>query len=482
MAVVALAFAACGHSNSSPTPVSTVTPVPTGSASASASATPCALSLGIAYEPDGGNGGSFNGIQYTHFEDNNENLCPAADTSPQPRVVTFSSSVGGVAFSDDVTDAIALLYNPTSGGYSLAQDIFGATVGSLTPVGFPYDLSIQPTPAATGVNTASPLPTTTPVSAPLIADAQSASILGGSSSAVALTLGTPVSGSANAIVALTSLTNAPPQYGNAVPFSGSSYTLQNIPNYPRNIVRVETDSSGTSIALVRGPDDLISFGLGVVATGYRFNAKAEDATLGFGSGPTLRGSGAMALDPANAGRALIGGTTAGGANTLTLVTGLPDAITRTSTLTLPGTTIRSIVISTAGVYALVATDVGIVSVGGVDTAALSIVKPFAVSPSASSASAPTYTTCLGTSARLTNIYSIGISADQRFLVALGSASGVSCPSGYNASLVAVGYDPSTGQTPSPAPISTSTATPGPTMFVQNNVVAPPTGADLMYVH
>jgi hypothetical protein len=454
--------------------------VPTGSASASA--TPCALTLGVAYEPDGGNGGSLDGIQFTHFEDNNENLCPSADTSPQPKVVTFSSSVGAVAFSSDVSDAIALLFNANSGGYSYAQDLFGVSVGSLTPVGPPYDLSVQPTPAATGVNTASPLPTTTPADAPLISDAQSASILGGSSSAVALTLGTPASGSVNAIVALTSLTNAPPQYGDAVPFSGSSYTLQNIPNYPRNIVRVETDSSGNSVALVRGPDDLLAFGVGVVATGYRFNAKAEDATLGYGSGTTLRGSGAMALDPANSARALIGGTTAGGGNMLTLVTGMPDTITKTAQIALPGTTIRSIAISTAGVYALVATDVGIVSIDGVNSSALSIVKPFAVSPAAANASAPTYTTCMGSSARLTNVYSIGISADERYLVALGSASGITCPSGYNASMVAVGYDPSTGETPSPSPASTSTTTPGPTIFVQNNVVAPPTGADLMYVH
>ena len=365
---MALAFAACGHNNSTtPTPVATVTAVPTPTASAGASATPCAISLGIAYEPDGGNGGSLTGIQYTHFEDNNENLCPSSNTSPAPRVVGFSSAVGGLGFASDASDAVALLKN-TSGGFTLAQDIFGTAVGSLTPVGSPYDLSVEPTAVPTGTTTSDPSATATPANAPLLSDAQSVAILGGSSAAVALALGVPAAGATPAIVALTSLTNAPPQYGNAVPFSGSSYTLPSPPSYFRNIVKIGTDTSGNTVALVRGPQDLLAFGIAIVATGYQFNLKAEDTNLG--SNATLRGSGAMAFDPVSSGRALIGGTTAGGGATLTLVTGLPTAITETATLTLPSaTSIRSIAIANTGVFALVATDVGIFSINGVNGAA-----------------------------------------------------------------------------------------------------------------
>ncbi len=485
IAVVALAFAACGHSNSTtPTPVATVTAVPTASASAGASSAPCDISLGIAYEPDGGNGGSLTGIQYTHFEDNNQSLCASANTPTTPMVVNFSSSVGGLGFAADASDAVALLKN-TSGGYTLAQDIFGTTVGSLTPVGAPYDLSVEPTAIPTGT-TASPSATGTPANAPLISDAQSVSILGGSSSAVALTLGVPATGATPAIVALTSLTNAPPQYGDAVPFTGSSYTLTNAPNYFRNIVKVATDTSGNTVALVRGPQDLLSFSISVVATGYQFNLKAEDATLG--SYSTLRGSGAIAFDPANSGRALIGGmSTAGTGNMLTLVTGLPNAINKTATIALPNaTTITSIAIATTGIYALVGTDVGIFSIDGVNSTTLTIVTPFAASSLSSSASAPAYTTCTGAASTMTNIASIGISSDQKYLVALGSGAGVTCPSGYNDAIVAVPYNPSNGTTPSPAPSPTASAgvTPSaaPTGFTQNNIVAPPTGADLLYVH
>lgn len=434
------------------------------------------------YEPDAGANASFHGVQYTHFEDNNGNLCAASGTPANPPVVSFGSSVAGIAFASDASVAVALLQN-TSGGYSLAQDVFGTAIGSLTPVGAPYDLSVQPTPAPTvaPTNGASPGPSSTPVNAPLIADAQSVAILGTGSSAVALTLGTPVTGSPSAIVALTSLTNAPPQYGNSVPFTGSSYTLTSIPQVPRNIVRigVKTDSNGNVVALVRGPQDLLAFSVSAVATGFQFDATADDATLG--TSATLRGTGAVALDPADAGRALVGGTSAGQTNVLTLVTGLPGAIQKTAQLALPGN-IRSIAITNAGVYAVVATDVGLISVGGIDSSALRIVAPFAPSPLSASASAPQYTTCTGAGATLTNVSSVGVSSDQKYIVALGSGAGVACPSGNNASIVALPYNPATGGTPSPAPASTSSATPGPSQFTQNNVIAPPAGADYLYVH
>ncbi len=461
-----------------------MTPVPTASAS-TAAATPCAISLGLAYVPDSGNGGSFRGVQYTHFEDNDTKLCASGDTPASPRTITFTSSVGELGFAQDASDAIAILQGP-GGGYTLAQDIFGTSVGALTPVGSPYDLMVQPTAAPTGVVSPAPTSTATAANAPLLSDASSVDIVGGSSAAVGLVLGTPATGSTPAIVALTSLTNAPPQYGNSVPFSGSSYKLQNIPNLPRNIVRigqhVNSDGSTTINALVRGTQDLLVFKVTPTASGYQFNAMADDTTLG--SYTTLRGTGAVAFDPADVGRALIGGTsTAGTGNVLTLVTGMPTAITQSSTITLPGATqIRSIAITTAGEFAVVGTDVGIFSIGGINGDSLSIVAPFVQNTAAPSANAPHYTACNSANVNLTNISSVGISSDQQYLVALGSNPAVTCASGYNDAIVALPYNPATGGTPSPSPTGTSTASPVPTQFVQNNVIAPPTGSDVMYVH
>lgn len=489
LAVASLGFAACSKNGTSPSPVPSASASATGVPSnvPTALISPCGATNGIAYEPDGGNGGAFTGVQVTHFEDNAGNLCgTTAGPAATPPGVAFSSAVGGIAFAVDTSVAVALLQNG-SGGYTLAQDVFGANVGSIVPVGTPYDLSKNPpTPAPNG--SASPSATSSPSNAPLFADGQSIAILGGSSSAVALTAGLAASGSPNALVALTSLTNAPPQYGGAVPFSGSSYTLKTIPNVPRSIVRINltSDSSGLLriTALARGPQDLLAFNVTTVGTGYQFDAQADDATLG--SSVTLRGNGAIAFSPTDGSRALVGGTTSGANSQLTLVTGLPSKITSASTLTLPGN-IRSIAIASGGGIGVVATDVGIVVVKGVDAGTLSIVPPFAPSTSSGMANAPLYRTCSGALAALNNVSSVGFSVDTRYLVALGTTAGVSCASGYNASLVALPFNPATGLTPSPAPTvvpspgASAAPSPAPTMFVQNNVIAPPAGADYLYV-
>ncbi|GAC1547905.1 MAG: hypothetical protein NVS3B16_20340 [Vulcanimicrobiaceae bacterium] len=475
LAVVSLAFVACSRSTTSPlpTPTSVATAAPTAPGSPSPLSSPCAISLGIAYEPDAGNGGAFKGVQVTHFEDANQNLCAAtAAPNATPPAVAFAASVGPLAFAIDRSDAIAVLQS-ASGGFTLAQDIFGAAAGAIVPVGTPYDLRANPPAPA---NSASPSPGATPSNAPLLADAQSIAILGSGSTAVALTTGLAAAGSPAAVIALTSLTNAPPQYGGAVPFTGSNYALKNIPQTPRSIVRVGTDANQI-VALVRGPQDLLSFGVTFVGSGYQFDAKAVDTTLG--TNTTLRGSGAIAFDPQDAGRALVGGTTnAGGGSTLTLVTGLPNAIVKASTLAVPGN-IRSIAATNNGSFAIVGTDAGIVVVKGIDTGTLAIVPPFAPA-GGSNASVPTYRTCTGAPAPLSSIYSVAVSGDQRFLVALGTTPGLTCASGYNASIVALPFSTATGTTPTPAPsapASGSPATPAPASFVQNNIIAPPPGAD-----
>jgi hypothetical protein len=101
---------------------------------------------------------------------------------------------------------------------------------------------------------------------------------------------------------------------------------------------------------------------------------------------------------------------------------------------------------------------------------------------------------------LTTIYSIGLSEGsipneplEDYLVALGTGTGISCPSGNNAALVALPFNPSVGTTPGPTPVPSPTATPSPgttaappspsppAIFVQNNMIAPPAGSDVLVV-
>lgn len=488
LAIATLAFAACGHSNNStPKPVVTATAVVTAGPSAS----PCVISLGIAFNPDGGNGNGFHGVQVTHYEGNDQNLCGGVAPAATPMAVVFPSSVSQLAFGSEGVDTVAIEQNGT-GGYSLVQDVFGGQVGQLVPAGSSYDVNLPPpTPSATS--------TATPIVAPLIPNVTGVSMISDSTNGVAIVVGPAAS--PPAMVALTNLTNAPPDYGLNVPFSGTTYTLKTIPDLPRSIVRLSgtTTTAGTT-ALVRGPGDLLSFAVTVAASGYLFNAEADDTNLG--SGTVLSGKGNIALDPADGSRALVGGTTAGGTTVLTLVTGLPLKIVETATLTLPaGSNIHSIDIAANGDVAVIATDVGIYSVTGVDSSLLTLVTPFHASPLNSKASSINYTNCNGVASQLTTFYSVGLSEGSEpsnslydYLVALGTVPGLSCPSGNNASLVAIPFNPSTGllapptatPTASPTPAASSTpVVPAPTppaVFVQNNMIPPPAGADVLVVH
>ncbi len=481
------AFAACGHSGSTPSPASSATAVATATGSAPASlSSPCASSLGIAYEPDAGNGAGFNGIQVVHFEDNGEHLCGAVTPTSTTSGIRLDGSAGPLAVSQDESDALALIFNGATNGYSLAQDLFGATIGQLVPAGTFYNLSVAPTPApvvtlAPGASP-SPSPNPTPTAA-LIGDATSVTILNGSSTGVALF----VSPNTNpqGIVALTSLANAPPQYGSSVPFSSPNYTLPNpLGTSFSNIRAMSNATTGVQNVLVRGTNDLIAIGVTDNAAGYQFNIQAQDTNLG--SSAVVRGYGRMAIDPQDPSRALIGGTSSGNLNQLTLVTGMPGTITESSTLQMPGA-INSIAYSPGGSVAVIGTTVGIVVVGGTSSTTLTQLTPFG---SGLVAYQPTFTNCNGARSTLTNVVSVSFSADELYVVGLGTAAGVSCASGYNGTLVAVPLSGSSGATPVPGSAATPTAAPSgspspspfPTFFQQNNVIAPPAGADYLLVH
>jgi hypothetical protein len=477
LAVASLAFAACGGKSTTPTPVSTATaaPTPTGSAPSSLQS-PCASTLGVAYEPDGGNGNGFNGVQVTHFEDNGQHLCAAVLPTSAPGAVTFADPVGPLAISIDSSDSVALLYNTATGGYSFAQDVFGASVAQLVPVGVPYNLSVTPTPVPSASAAATLAPAT-------MTDATSITILDDGSLGVALVVSPNTS--PQSIVALTSLLNAPPQFGNSLPYVGATNTLKNPSSTSFGNVVSSTDTSGASNVLVRGTTDLIAIGVTGAANGYQFNIASEDTNLG--SGVPLRGSGRMAINPSTSARALVGGTSGGSTSVLTLVTGLPTTITEQSKLSLPGA-INSIAFTPSyGTYAVIGTTAGIVVVGGTNSSALGILTPFGPGVTAYR---PTFTNCNGSRSTMTDILSVGFSVDLQYLVALGVGDGVSCASGRNATLIAIPFGAATGATPAPAALPTPTAAPSgspkpspfPTFFQQNNVIAPPTNADYLYVH
>jgi hypothetical protein len=475
LAAASLAFAACGGKSSTPTPVSTATaaPTPTGSAPASLQS-PCASTLGVAYEPDGGNGNGFHGVQVSHFEDNGQHLCAAVLPQSTPGIVNFAEPVGQIAFSQDTDNSVALLFNAATDGYSYAQDVFGASVGQLVPAGAAYNLSVVPTPQPSAVVSLVPATMT---------DATSVSVLGNADLSVALVVSP--STTPQSIVALTNLPNAPVQFGSSIPFVGSTNTLKNPSSTSFGNVIATTDATGASSVLVRGRSDLLSVAVSTTALGYQFNVAAEDPNLG--SDIPLRGYGAMAFSTVSSTRALVGGTTLGAANRLTLITGLPNAVTETSTLVLPGT-INSIAYTpTYGTYAVVGTSAGIVVVSGTNGTTLGLLTPFGPGITAYR---PTFTNCNGTRSTMTNVLSAAFSVDLAYLVVLGVGDGVSCPSGHNATLIAIPFQAAAGATPAPGSLPTPTPAPSgspspspfPTFFQQNNMIAPPTDADYLYVH
>ncbi len=477
-AAVSLALAACGHGGSTPSAPTTPTPVPTGSVTVLSS--PCAAAY-VAYEPDAGvpNGLGFHGLQTVHYADGNTNLCGIVGPTATPVAVAFGTSVQSLGVSADFTDTVAIVQGGRAasvGGYALVQDIFGLSVGQIVPAGSPYDLTIQPTPVPTivpspGTSAAPTASATGP--AQTLKDASSVAVFGSSSTGIALTTGP----AATSIIGVTSLTNAPPQYGSAVTYVNPNYPIT-VPNLPRSILAV---SPNGTVLLARGPSDLLSFSITGEASGYQLSAVADDLTLG--SNVALRGVGNIAFDPADSTRALVAGSTSGQSNLLTLVTGLPAAITRSSHIFLPAA-INSIAIDSTGVYAYIATPAGIYSVSGINGGVLT--QAVAFTTRASGPSVLSYTNCNNVAALLTNVSSVRISNDGKYLVALGNAPSTVCPiAGMNSSVVAIPFSPTTNSTPSPGPttavVAPATATPFVNKFVQNNVITPPSAADYFLV-
>lgn len=473
------AAAACSKSTGSA--VTAPTAVPSG-ATAAPSSTPTPSTFGVAYLPDGGNGAGFNGVQFVHFEDTSSNLLPSPAYAATPAPVAFPAAVGPLAFATDGSVAVAAMGGGSA--YSQIQGIFGVTTANLVPAGLPYRSDVPPSPTAAPTVTApaTAIPTSTPQAEAVVADVRSISVFGTSTAAVALLQGNPAG-----ILGVSSLTQVPPLFSGFYSFNAVGGLATPAPGTHQFIASTtvaagNTDTNGNAIlgnALVRGTD-LFSLQISVVNAGYGFRIMAQNSDLGIHpASPNQRGRGAMAFSPADPARALV--AQAPGANDVTLVTGLPAAITATSTVTLPSRP-HSVAIASGGKMAVVGADNGYYVLGGVDTSALTLLVP--TSPgiygtgTASATNQPSYIGADGLTHNLTNITSVRFSADGKYLVLLGSLTANSTGGGTTGTVVALPFNQTAGASATPTPSATTTP---PQSFTQNNFYAPAVDQDLLVV-
>ncbi len=471
LALAALATA-CGR-GSTVTPQATPTPVPTVSGGGGIPTSACATSAYAAYEPDGGNGAGFTGIQVVHYADTRGDLCAAP--GPVPSALAFAGSVGPFTERTDgsgTSDALAVI-GPGTGAYHLVQDVLNLGIGAPIPAGAPYDFAVLP-PAPTPLPSVSPVPSpTSTVPPPLLSDVTSISILLSSFNSAASAVGLATAPNSSAVVAVTSLSNAPPLYGGSVFYNPPAGTVGNkiTPTVAARSTIVAAPDGSSVVA--RGPADLLLY---QVPVPYQLIAVAENTSLGT-NGVVLRGFGNVAYDPRDTRRLLVAGTSGGATAHLTLLTGLPTALTVAGSIDVPGS-VNSLVIDRSGTYAYVATNAGIVAVKGIDTGSLALAT-ISGAPSSGNATQLPYIDCNGRATSLSNVFAVRLSSLDRQLVALGTSPGTACAGGYNASVVAAAFTASTATiaVPSPAP----SATAAPATFTQNNVIPPPLGADYFVV-
>jgi hypothetical protein len=256
------------------------------------------------------------------------------------------------------------------------------------------------------------------------------------------------------ILGVNALNFPPLNFAQFITYNDPSYTpTPPPPAGPRDNIVLPIDNLE---ALVRGPSDLIAFTITASATGYTMNATSHDETLGT-DGVGLRGQGAMAIDPSSDQFALVAQTTTN-PNVVTLLSGLPATITKAATVAV--TAPRSVAWEQGGTYAVVGAD------GGYYILTLNT----GASPPTLTASAPMtpppFTGCDGMPHKLTSVTSVGFYSS---ILVLYGPTDATCPSGANGAVEAFQFPvPGATATPTPAP----STTPLPSLFVQNNVVAP----------
>jgi hypothetical protein len=469
VALVALVLAACGHSGTTPTTKATPTPLPTATGTSQPACTD--NSTGIAYLPDGGNGGSFQGVELMHFEAIGGQLC----AFPAVVQVPFEGAVGPFWISSDGTFAAAA-YSTTGGPPFTQVQAVGLAAAGIIPEGSAYDVTQVPTPAP------SVTPTAYPSVLPVLSDVGALSSIGTKTSGVDL-----VAGFGNGLLALNSLPNVPLQFGGFAPYEGATPG----PGYTSRPTIVASSETPPTTVLLRGSYDILGYHTSLVATGYLFKQVSQATNLGYGAGRVLRGNGGMALNPADASYGIV--IQAPQLNSVTALSNLPSAINVGSIVSLPSTP-RSVTISTGGTIAVVGADNGFYVLSGAKTGALSLVHPFAPNPADALANAPLFVGCDGALHRMTNVTSVRLSADQRYLVVVGSPPSQVCSGGANASLIALPFNTATGVQPTPSPVPTKGPTPAPpatpsplptaapTMFTANGLINQPGDTDYLIVH
>jgi len=423
----------------------------------------------VAYLPDGGNGGSFQGVEVVHFEQTTGQLCPGPGLIVQ---VPFQGAVGPLWIAPDDTFAVAAYSTVGGPPFTEIQDITPG--GGFIPIGTAYNVTLAPTPAP------SVTPTAEPSVLPVLSDVGGLASIGSGSSGEGI-----IAGFGNGILAVNQLTNAPPQFGGFAPYQGPTPG----PGFTDRPTIVTSSETPPTTLLVRGSYDILGYHTKLVATGYQFKNVSQSTTLGYGAGRVLRGTGGMAINPAASAYGIV--IQAPALNDVAALSSLPSAINVSSILTLPSTP-RSVTIASGGTIAIVGADNGFYVLNGAKTGALNYVQPFAPNPADGRANAPLFIGCDGNRYRMTNVTSVRLSADQRYLIVVGSPPGQNC-NGSSTSMLALPFNTATGIQPTPSPVPTKGPTPAPpatpspvptaapTSFVQNGLINQPGDTDYLIV-
>jgi hypothetical protein len=425
----ALSLAACSKSGSSSVPAG-ATPTPTVSPTVGPSSTPPPAAAGIAYLPDAGNGGPL-GITVAHFEEFTGAAYPY-----KPLFVNFRGSVRLFTIDTSNTTGLAVIKS-TSGGYTLLQGVLGLTTASIFPGGNPYDTSVVP-------------PSPAPTSA-IIGDVTDENMIGNGIGAVGLSMGP----SAFGILGVNQASTQTPTFNGFIGFPCKGRTPTFGSGYGAVATSPSTNvSSGNYSTLVRGPQALLSFSVapnfGEVPPRYVFCYQVQDTALGANmlSTPGAAGHGLMSFSPIDPSRAFLGqvGTSI---NQVALVTGLPFAITRSSTLTLSGAgRVNSVAFAPNGQFAAVGTDAGLFIMSGVNTPTLGIEGQGA--NKSKGPYSPNYKGADGLYHPVKNVTSVGFSADGLFLAATVSLFQNSPGASSGGTLVVLPFNISTGILSAPA--------------------------------
>jgi hypothetical protein len=441
IAAGALAPAACSKSNSSaPTPVHTAVPT------FGPSSTPVPDTEGVAYIPDGGNGGP-PGLVVTHFLDNSGDIYHYF-----PEQVNFGGSVKSFAVASNDSLGMAVTKIP-GGDYSGLQGVLGTANTNPIPGGAPYNTAIQPTAAPS----ASPVPPNATIAA-----VSSIALLFTGDNSVGLAMGPTAQG----ILGVNQVSNQAPTFNGFIPYTCNNHTIT--PSTGRQNIEISSTANGSGVytALVRGPNDLVSFAVtpnfGVTPPIYVFCVQAQDAALG--SHGALEGRGAMAISPAQPGRGIVLQSPTDGA-IATLVTNMPSSLQKSSSVAFPDTTrANAVAIHPNGFFAAVGADSGLFVIKGVTSTLITQVNQG--SPASNAPYHPSYLGGDGQMHKIQNVTSIGFSNDGTFLGVLCSTTANNPGGGATASFIVLPFNEVSGVISAP-------------VLVDNGLIAPAFFQDFM---